>query len=63
MSLLTSAWLSWAALGVCVAVIGAYAVGALLRASVETGIVMFAVGMAWSASTPVVLRWVGRRRG
>jgi hypothetical protein len=48
-------WLTWSALSIVVAVGGAYLVAAALR-SVEASIVTFALGMAWSAATPRVLR-------
>lgn len=62
---LNAVWLTWAALGVLVATGLGYGLGLLfLGIQVETNIVAFAIGMVWSASTPPVIRWIGRyRRG
>ena len=58
----TRAWLAWSALSLLTAVIAVTAiVSAFAPAYLEAGLVVWAAGMAWSAGTPTVLRWVGRR--
>lgn len=54
-------WLAWSGLSMVVAVASAYAVGILIRTSIETGIACFAIAMIWSALTPWAIRRLGRR--
>lgn len=56
----TRYWLAWGGVSVIVAYAAALAVGFLLP-NYETSIVLFGVGCAWSASTPAVIRAIGRR--
>jgi hypothetical protein len=53
-------WLAWTALSTVVAVASAYAVGIVIRTSIETGILLFAGGLAWASLTPLVIRRIGR---
>jgi hypothetical protein len=55
----TSTWLSWTAASITAAVIATILVGTLFR-SLEGGIVLWALGMWWSALTPRILRLARR---
>lgn len=61
MTIATRIWLAWAGLSTVVAVGSAYAVGILIRTSIETGVVLFGIGLAWSAATPAVLKLLIRK--
>ena len=55
-------WLTWSALSLVAAVVTGIAAGGLLpRLTIEACVLAFAVGMAWSAATPRILRHVSRR--
>jgi hypothetical protein len=57
----TRVWLAYTGMTTAVAVGSAYAVGIVIRTSIETGIVCFAICLVWTAVTPRVVRWLGRR--
>jgi hypothetical protein len=61
MSTPMATWLTWSGVSTVVGVVAAYAVGAVIQTSIETGIVLFAIGCMWSAATPKVLRIISRR--
>ena len=55
-----AAWLTWAAVAICAAVLTPIALDVVMP-PYEAAVMTFGAGVAFSAMTPRLLRWIGRR--